>query len=65
YMPKPEDINLEGLDLTTEDIKNLLTVDKESWKAEIESIEAFYNKIGKYPEEMQKQIDILKKNILG
>ena len=65
YMPKPEDLNIEGLDLTTEDIKNLLTVDKESWKAEIESIEAFYAKIGKYPEEMQKQIDILKKNILG
>ena len=41
------------------------TIDKESWKAEIESIEAFYNKIGKYPAEMQKQIDILKKNILG
>ena len=65
YMPKPEDINIEGLDITTEDIKNLLTIDKESWKAEIESIETFYNKIGKYPAEMQKQIDILKKNILG
>ena len=48
-----------------EDVKKLLEVDKESWKAEIESIEAFYAKIGKYPEEMQKQIAILKKNILG
>lgn len=65
YMPKPEDINLEGLDLTVDDVKKLLAVDKESWKAEIESIEAFYNKIGKYPKEMQDQIDILKKNILG
>ena len=35
YVPKPEDINIEGLDgVTVDTIRDLLSVDVESWKAD-------------------------------
>ena len=65
YEPKPEDINIEGLDITVDTIKDLLSVDKESWMDDIThegtGIEAFYAKFGdKLPCEMRKQLDALK-----
>ncbi len=65
YEPKPEDINIEGLDISLETIKDLLSVDKESWMEDITregtGIEAFYAKFGsKLPAEMRKQLDALK-----
>ncbi|MDD6034127.1 MAG: phosphoenolpyruvate carboxykinase (GTP), partial [Oscillospiraceae bacterium] len=36
YEPKPEDINIEGLkDITVDTIKDLLSVDKESWMEDV------------------------------
>ena len=65
YEPKPEDINIEGLDITVDTIRDLLSVDKESWMDDITregtGIEAFYAKFGdKLPCEMRKQLDALK-----
>lgn len=65
YEPKPEDINIEGLDITVDTIKELLSVDKASWLEDIDregtGIEAFYAKFGnKLPAEMRKQLDALK-----
>ena len=66
YEPKPEDINIEGLDdVTIDTIRGLLSVDKESWLEDITregtGIEAFYAKFGdKLPAEMRKQLDALK-----
>ncbi len=65
YEPKPEDINIEGLDITIDTIKDLLSVDKASWLEDIDregtGIEAFYAKFGdKLPAEMRKQLDALK-----
>ncbi len=65
YEPKPEDINIEGLDISLETIKDLLSVDKESWMEDITregtGIEAFYAKFGsKLPAEMRKQLEALK-----
>lgn len=34
YLPRPEDINLEGLDMDMETLKKILTVDNEKWTAE-------------------------------
>lgn len=43
FMPKPEDINIEGLeDIDLETMKELLSVDVESWKADIANIKEFY-----------------------
>ena len=46
YVPRPEDIDLSGLDMTTQDVADLLTVDKELWKEDAENIEGFYAKFG-------------------
>lgn len=64
YVPRPEDIDLTGLDMTTDDVANLLTVDKELWKEDAEGIEQFYAKLGdKLPAELRKELDTLKENL--
>ena len=46
YVPKAEDINIEGLDINLDTIKELLTVDKASWLEDIQNIKDFYKQIG-------------------
>ncbi len=47
YIPNAEDINIEGLDgVTVDTIRELLTVDKESWLADIANIKEFYAQVG-------------------
>ena len=41
YVPKPEDINLEGCSVDKETLKGLLNVDTETWKKEAEGIKEF------------------------
>ena len=62
YEPKPEDINVEGLDgITTKTVAGLLSVDKELWKDEAKGIEEFYAKFGeKLPKEMSDELAALK-----
>lgn len=64
YVPKAEDINLEGLeDFDIETLKKILAVDNEKWAAEAEGIEEFYKKFGdKLPAELKDQLAILKAN---
>ena len=47
YVPHAEDINIEGLDgVTLDTVKDLLTVDVESWLADVENIKEFYAQVG-------------------
>ncbi len=47
YVPKSEDINIEGLsDVTLNTIKELLSVDKASWLQDVENIKEFYALVG-------------------
>ena len=59
YEPKPEDINVEGLeDVTTETVKGLLSVDKDLWKDDAEGIHEFYAKFGdKLPKELELELE--------
>jgi len=60
YVPKAEDINVEGLDITIDTIKDLLTVDKESWLADVENIKEFYAMVGDHvPAEMYEELAAL------
>ena len=61
YVPKPEDINIEGLDgVTVDTIRDLLSVDVESWKADCENIKAFYEQIGdRVPVELREELNAL------
>ncbi|HOO22985.1 MAG TPA: phosphoenolpyruvate carboxykinase (GTP) [Clostridia bacterium] len=64
YLPRPEDINLEGLDMTIDELKTILDVDKETWKNEVKDITEFYKKFGdRLPKKLAKQLSILKKNV--
>lgn len=61
FVPKAEDINLEGLDFSVEQLKDILNVDKELWKTETAGIEEFYGKFGdKLPQELRNQLNTLK-----
>ena len=65
YMPKPEDINLEGLDMSVEDLKKILDCDKKVWTAEADDIENYYRtKFGDtLPKELYAELAKLKKNL--
>jgi len=61
YVPKAEDINIEGLeDITIDTIKNLLTVDKASWLEDVQNIKEFYALVGdRVPAEMYEELAAL------
>ncbi len=64
YEPRPEDIDLEGLDLTQETLQGLLDVDRDLWKEDAANIRAFYEKFGdRLPKELAHQLDILDANL--
>ncbi len=67
YEPKPEDINIEGLEdegITLDVVKDLLSVDVEYWKEDVKGIKEFYAKFGdKLPEEMKKQLAALESRL--
>lgn len=65
YEPKPEDIEIEGLDgVTVDTIKDLLTVDKDLWVKEAEGIKEFYKKFGdKLPKELTKELNDLEERL--
>ena len=60
YVPRPQDINLEGLDLSTDSLNELLEIDKEQWRKETELIEEHYAKFDRLPEALKKELNDLK-----
>ena len=62
YVPKPEDINLEGLkDFDEEKLASILKVDNAKWAKEAAGVEEFYKKFGdKLPKELRTQLENLK-----
>ena len=64
YLPNPADINVDGLDISADTMKELLSVDKESWKADLASIKEFYAKIGDtMPKELLDELATLEANL--
>ncbi|MDR0223161.1 MAG: phosphoenolpyruvate carboxykinase (GTP) [Oscillospiraceae bacterium] len=68
YEPKPEDINIEGLEedgITLERVTELLQVDKALWKEDVNGIKQFYTKFGdRLPEELREQLSDLEKRLV-
>ncbi|AEY64510.1 phosphoenolpyruvate carboxykinase (GTP) [Clostridium sp. BNL1100] len=58
YMPTEDAIDVEGLNVSAEDMKELLKVKKDEWLNEVESIKAHYETydINKVPAELKKQL---------
>ena len=64
YLPKPEDIDLTGLEDENVDIKGLLTIDKQVWLEDIANIEEYFAQFGdKLPMEMADELAKLKANL--
>lgn len=64
YVPKPEDINLEGCGVDEETLKGLLNVDTETWKKEAEGIKEFYKKFGdRLPKELEAELASLESRL--
>ena len=64
YMPRPEDIDLEGTGVSQETLQELLTIDPDLWKAECRDIRAFYAGFGeKLPEKLRKSLDELESRL--
>ncbi len=64
YLPKPEDINLTGIEdeITPDRMKALLAVDKDLWTEEIAEMRRYYNediaaKGGRIPAELYAELD--------
>ncbi len=61
FVPKAEDINISGLDITTDTVRELLHVDNNLWKDELAGINDFYKQIGdRVPKELYDELDALK-----
>ena len=66
FVPKAEDINVEGLDIDIDTIKELLRVDTASWKEDIANIKEFYAMIGeRVPAELHEELAALEARLDG
>ena len=65
YEPRPEDINIDGLkDVDLDTLKELLRVDPQLWRQEVDGIKEFYGKFGdRLPEELKHQLAVLEENL--
>ena len=64
YEPKPEDINLEGMDFTVDQLKGILEIDKDLWRQEADGIEEYYKKFGdRVPKELRDELAALRKRL--
>ncbi len=64
YVPKPEDINIEGLEgeVSVDTMKKLLNIDKDLWKKEIKEMRRYYDedikaKGGNIPQALYDELD--------
>lgn len=64
YLPTLDAIDTTGLDISEDDMKELLSVNKEEWLAEIASVREHYANYGeKLPKELADQLDALEKRL--
>lgn len=65
YVPKPETLDVSGLDITADEVAELLHVDVASWQAEMPEVEEFLAKFGRerVPTRMWDQLDALKQRL--
>ena len=61
-VPTPESLDVEGLDMTREQVEKVLRVDPAEWRDEVPQIQAWFEKIGtdKVPAMLMTELDGLK-----
>ena len=64
YVPNAEDINLEGLDIGVDTVRELLSVDKELWLEDCKAIREFYKQVGdRVPAELYDELAALEERL--
>ena len=64
YVPKVEDINIEGLDITKETVEDLLNVDNALWLEDCKGIREFYSQVGeRVPSELYDELEALEERL--
>ncbi len=63
-LPTPEALDLTGLDISPEDLRVLLTVDREAWQAEAANLGEYYNNFGdRLPAALRRQLAALQERL--
>jgi phosphoenolpyruvate carboxykinase (GTP) len=64
FLPTPDDLFTEGLDCSRQTLEDLLTVDANLWRGEVESVKEFYKQFGdKLPEALSDQLRELQRRL--
>ena len=64
YVPNPDDINLEGLDISRDTLVDLLDVDKALWLEDCKGIHDFYAQVGdRVPAELYEELAALEERL--
>ena len=64
YVPRPEDIDMTGLDLPADRLKSLLNIDPQEWLDDLENQDLFFAMFGKdLPKEIRFEQAALKKRL--
>ena len=64
FVPDENDLDLTGLCLPQENIKELLRVDSEAWKAELPKMGQFLTQFGdRLPKRLRDQLEELRKRL--
>jgi len=63
-VPGPDAIDIDGLDVSKEDMAELLQVDADEWRAEVPSIREHYAQFGdRLPDALAKEVDALERDL--
>jgi len=64
YMPSVEDLDLTGLDVAAEDMKELLRIDVDAWKEEVRDMEKHFAQFGdRLPQVLAGELKALAKRL--
>lgn len=64
FIPNAEDIEITGLKLDTDIMRDLLSIDKDLWKIEIDRIKVFYAKFGdRLPKELAEELEAFEERL--
>ena len=63
-LPKPEDLILDGLDISNDQLSELFNIDKNSWLEECQLTDEYFDMFGdRVPEELEAELTQLKNRL--
>jgi len=63
YIPAADAINTKGIEISKQDIKELLNIDVQEWLKEADEIDKFFSKFDRMPKELIKELNNLRERL--